>query len=60
MYLTFFKVFTIYVKAGFSNSEYKDGRIKVMGETFEKSKSSFSISSIGFELKLCRVAITPF
>ena len=52
MYLTFFKVFTIYVNAGFSNSEYKEGRIKVMGETFEKSKSSFSISSMGFELKL--------
>ena len=52
MYFTFFKVLTIYVRAGFSNSEYNDGNISVIGEVLENDNNSFSISSIDFVLKL--------
>ena len=52
MYFTFFKVLTIYVRAGFSNSEYSDGNISVIGEVLENDNSSFSISSMDFVLKL--------
>ena len=52
MYFTFFKVLTIYVRAGFSSSEYSDGNISVIGEVLENDNNSFSISSMDFVLKL--------
>ena len=50
----------IFGRAFPSSSEYKDGRIKVIGLNFENSKSSFSRSSLALLEKLCRVATIPF
>lgn len=50
----------MFLRAGPSISEYKEGKIKSIGLFFEKTISSFSRSFADLFEMLCSVLTTPF
>ena len=59
-YLTWDKISIMFLRAGPSISEYKEGKIKSIGLFFEKTISSFSRSFADLFEMLWSVLTTPF